>query len=642
MEGPSFIILETEADLAGMAADHAAPGRELLPLSAGLRAALARRGVAALDTRPFFGPEDHAACLRRVHQMHAWLAQRFRFRDGSGVEAAYGDTLLWHARFFLNYLLWTATVLANACLANAGAEVAAVVSNPFPRSARLREDEGYAGLLAQRWCQAHGNEFRQLGHLEAARQTARIPYQGGRGPLWGLARRLYLWRLRSRLGRHPGLVANQGHRLHLIAAEIGRELAGLSWARLGDWLPPASGRDALRRSLTPSPGSQAPIVEEINLALLASRPAETRELAVAVEKLAAQVESNPEIFNHQGVGLADLLAAKLRLGIGPRLQSLLAQAEAMKALLDGLPPRLVLASRSREELAALGELCHSRRLPGLMISHGSFTPMKDDLERMAWEFHGKGLFYGAFACSAMQSPPAARHASQLDTDTKFFPTGPLVWGGRLQPGSRQRVRSELFGPGAEHLKVVIHAGTPKPREYMHFHIYETVDEYLAALNELVEATGRLADTRLIIRFRPAPGLSTEDLKALVPMPGHVALSSEGGFLDMLAAGDLLVSFSSTTIEEALQNRMPVMLYGSASDYRHLPAVNLPDRTVTAPRAVYSCREAADLAPALEQALALGHGEPPPEEAFAPFVYGPDKVLSPGAAVLACRNAVSGP
>ena len=42
------------------------------------------------------------------------------------------------------------------------------------------------------------------------------------------------------------------------------------------------------------------------------------------------------------------------------------------------------------------------------------------------------------------------------------------------------------------------------------------------------------------------------------------------FHEVLAEADLLVSFSSTTIEEALVNDVPVLLYGGHGRYAHIP------------------------------------------------------------------------
>ena len=55
-----------------------------------------------------------------------------------------------------------------------------------------------------------------------------------------------------------------------------------------------------------------------------------------------------------------------------------------------------------------------------------------------------------------------------------------------------------------------------------------------------------------------------------PLPDNVSLVSGGSFGEFLALSHLLMSFSSTTIEEALINDTPVLLYGGKGRYSHFP------------------------------------------------------------------------
>ena len=58
----------------------------------------------------------------------------------------------------------------------------------------------------------------------------------------------------------------------------------------------------------------------------------------------------------------------------------------------------------------------------------------------------------------------------------------------------------------------------------------------------------------------------------------------GGVEDYLLSSDLLVSFSSTTIEEALQLKKPVLQYDPFDRYAHIPVekINLKGNTKIAP------------------------------------------------------------
>ena len=116
---------------------------------------------------------------------------------------------------------------------------------------------------------------------------------------------------------------------------------------------------------------------------------------------------------------------------------------------------------------------------------------------------------------------------------------------------------------------ILHAGTFKSaaRRY----IYETADEMLKGLIELTDEVSDKVNLEMVIKFRAGPEFSLDTLKMLVStLPENVIVDNESPFLDVLGKADLLISFSSTTIEEALVNKIPVMLYGGGGRYAHIP------------------------------------------------------------------------
>jgi len=90
--------------------------------------------------------------------------------------------------------------------------------------------------------------------------------------------------------------------------------------------------------------------------------------------------------------------------------------------------------------------------------------------------------------------------------------------------------------------------------------------------------------------------------------------------------DLLVSFSSTVIEEALQNRVPVLLYGGDGRYQHIKAPSVTEGDTPGTGAVYHVGDAKALPYALKQILSVLSEDPPSEETFAPYVYGSEQMV----------------
>ena len=73
---------------------------------------------------------------------------------------------------------------------------------------------------------------------------------------------------------------------------------------------------------------------------------------------------------------------------------------------------------------------------------------------------------------------------------------------------------------------------------------------------------------------------------------------DGEFNDYLLASDLLLSYSSTTIEESLQNKIPVLQYDPDGKYEHIPAQELTASGKNNVSAVYSVMSKNNLIPGL--------------------------------------------
>jgi len=108
-------------------------------------------------------------------------------------------------------------------------------------------------------------------------------------------------------------------------------------------------------------------------------------------------------------------------------------------------------------------------------------------------------------------------------------------------------------------------------------------------------------------------LSEDVLRAF--LPEDVVLSSSGPFSNVLAQADLLTSFSSTTIEEALMSQIPVALYEPEGRYHHLPGARWLGTRFARRDAVYHFDHPDQLLPGLEWIRDHDLIQPPDTERF---------------------------
>ncbi len=160
----------------------------------------------------------------------------------------------------------------------------------------------------------------------------------------------------------------------------------------------------------------------------------------------------------------------------------------------------------------------------------------------------------------------------MPTKSKRIITGPLLFASIENNKDRKIILRERIIPEHKDKIILVHASTPKGRS-IRLYVYERPDEYIENINSLIRAVETIKNMHLIIRTRPFNYMkmlmSIEDVRDLLIQSDCYSIHSEGSFDDYLSIADMIVSYSSTTIEEALQNKVPVLQYDSQGKYCHI-------------------------------------------------------------------------
>ena len=596
---------------------------------------LQKHGLRHVNSLEYFTPESHARALHKSDELWRWLEVRFEVTDRFGIQFAYSNALVWWSRWFFNHMLWLAEIVAQASTVHAGAALTAVSNRPNGRGGpSVHDSERYLGWLAEEFSLGHDIMFEPIPMAEPPVIQKISPLKSGwLGSLaFRIGAELHRATLRRLGATRPLMAVTRGYQLEQLARSSMETSPDLPWVVWGELPRGISLSQRLRKAFaavagTGSGDSQDVFRGEVWPQILERATKEDPEfksrLGAQLDNLTHRITTERELFSHRGVCFGEQLANKILNGIGPELLGQYREISALVEVLDLVKPRLLVAPFGRRTSHALGELGTEREIPGLLISHGSFAPVKDDLERKAWGPHSLGLLYGSYSHSALQTPLAGEFAKEFETTTEYVATGPLVWGGKVDRNGNQNLKAKLLGTNSAS-RLIVHAGTPKFRSGTHFHIFELPDEYMEGITDLIHAVEEATDTFLVIKCRPSR-ISLEEFRKLLPTSDRYCISVDEPFPEVLAVADLLVSFSSTTIEEAFQNRVPVLLYGGGGRYQHVQAPEVtPDSTVE-PGAVYWVRRPEYLADCLQRVLDVNGPAPLPEELFEEYVYKPQEI-----------------
>lgn len=117
---------------------------------------------------------------------------------------------------------------------------------------------------------------------------------------------------------------------------------------------------------------------------------------------------------------------------------------------------------------------------------------------------------------------------------------------------------------------VLLASTFKNESNMKFFGVETFDEYFESVKDLIEIF-KYKKINLIIQPHPTlkENLSIDDLVKLFQINSKNIKISDQSFTENLKKTSILISFSSTVLEEALLSKIPVVIYDKWNRYNHL-------------------------------------------------------------------------
>ena len=310
--------------------------------------------------------------------------------------------------------------------------------------------------------------------------------------------------------------------------------------------------------------------------------------------------NSKSIVTINGVYLYDFLMKIIEQDLEYEMLDLYGEIISLKRLINVVKPKSAFAPHSLGVNYALGEICFKENIPALLITHGSHTPQTNTLPAYEWSVHAHTIINSMYPYVALQTPWTKKFLdNQNNVISKGISTGPLLFARpNYDNDAKYTIRKDLFGEENANHRILLHAGSARTWKSFRPWIYETVDEYIYNINSIIQALESLSGLYLAIRFRPLEGMSIQDFKRSLQKSACYGIYTEGTFDEYLFSSDLLVSYSSTTIEEALQNNIPVLQYDPDRKYEHIQGQLLSKKSLNRLSTVYTVHSENDLIPAL--------------------------------------------
>ncbi len=297
-------------------------------------------------------------------------------------------------------------------------------------------------------------------------------------------------------------------------------------------------------------------------------------------------------------------------------------------VVHGLRPRAAVGvecARPADWLVAAA--CGRMKVPRIVLARNSHAPVSSRLaEDSAFGYFRARFPEGLVDLHYMWSPLGAAAARQVLPSEQHA---------TIRPFSPERRLPKRAQEGTGRRRILV-ADTYAVWLFPHSWIYQTSDEFIDGLIALARAVAEIPDTDLLVRAKHKTECDLETLVRLVdPPPGCEIKIRDVPIEEDLADADLLVSFRSTVIEEALHVGKPVLLWGGTTRYRYAEArTTPPNRNDRA--AIYAVEEESGLAPMIKAILEAHSGAPLSATERARYLWPAD---TPGVSGIAAEIAV---
>jgi len=540
----------------------------VIALEPKLGAYLRGQGIPCRNTLPYLRNDSHGTILMETEKVMRQIRQKFDFTDVNGLRKCYQKEYAHYMRVFMNHMLKLTEIIGNVCGEREDAELYAAVRYDVDRGPLIGEtEERYCGLLVQGFAEKNGLKFFDINEGSARRGQAprrrRQFYFAERSflmaTIWLLRKKKNVF-IPSIRGVFRDLICRMSERdrgLVFLAIDSRENLLKVFLLNLCLWIQAVLFREKPRR-VSMNPDFFHPRVPH----------EEEQRLMKAID--GAVDGDGRKLFVYRGVDYYLMIRRKIDISWKPHLKTMLSGSYALRYMLAACDKSLVMSYAGLGVMGVAGELARVMKKRSLFVSHGTHPVPIDALHELELNNLCRSFMLGDYTHVALSTPVQEAHLRYFkdkyrDITNEEIKTGPLVFA-RVSKNERSLWKKNAgIDPDTA---VITHAVTTKARIGERFYFLETLDEFLSSLHDLVDTVNELGRVKLVIRVHPGFYLSDEEIRTFLPASDKYIIHRYGPFSEVLGATDVLISYSSTTIDEALISGIPVLLYDKWKRYNH--------------------------------------------------------------------------
>ena len=625
---------EFKGFLATLEANNGNPKEFLaVPLQPEVTAFCKSNNIDYTETLNFFNNDSHERALTKSGELAELIAANLSFPWVTSIPHALMNTFLYYSRLYINNFIWIIEVMKgihslygdseiHTCkhLKKPGSNIAAGV--PF-----FAKKDRYISNIIEKYCAAYKLTCRVV---EIKEELPNPVEQSKRNILKHILAKIagkFLDAKLEKLSTTPVVFFTAlSYNLDRLAGEITQLIPGILSVSATSAEPSSRGYLKLLLKGLPeyTPGNAAKGIISIPTALFTGpgkkinrESAQFKQLLQSYRKF---IDTHKDAFKYEGCSFVDELNEKVESDLLVHLDQLLIQAAAQERILNKLRPRLLVSPLSVGPDHSWAEVGERVGIPALVIPQKGLVAPANEFAGKEEIYIGKAQVSDDFKYAAAQTKMVREYLEWSGYKGNIIETGNLIFAKArsARANDKQKKTRNLVDTGSS--KVIVYAPSMKSRKSRRFFVLETLDELIASIADLVETVAAMPEVLLVIRIHPGEPITAKEIGTLLPLPPNVTISDSGTFEDVLSVADMIVSYSSTSIQEALLNNVPVLLYDKWKRYNHLqagPCENLPVGKIPA---AYYVNEKDMLSNCIRWILEKQEKNEIPENAFREYTF----------------------
>ena len=281
-------------------------------------------------------------------------------------------------------------------------------------------------------------------------------------------------------------------------------------------------------------------------------------------------------FSYKGIFFSKCITNKYSTGIKSHLLLLAILKKQVKIVLRYLNPDIVISPYDVGISSLVATYCKNYQIPTVLLTHGSIMPPNNKVDEV--EIRRLSMYNiigNNYEYSVAQSPWIVKHLNHFNKGYKILKTKPLF--SAIDSLKGKKLRKKL-GIGIN-TKVVLYAVTEKSRSSLRFQAFETPDEVIKSMHDIIKSVNQITDVHLIIKLHPSSSIDIDIFDSLLPRNDRISILTNNPFEEVLSSANILISYSSSTIEQAIFNKIPVVLFDRWNRYCYMDAFNCDNLSI---------------------------------------------------------------